>query len=330
LAHGGGGRLTAALIADEIVPRFGDGPLRGLPDAADLPPIGGAIAFTTDAFVVQPPFFPGGDIGSLAVNGTVNDLAVCGARARWLSLALILEEGLTFDVLRRVLDSVTVAAKAAGVTVATGDTKVVPRGQCDGLYLATSGLGERLPGYALSPERIRPGDRVLVSGPVGDHGMAVMAARMQFASAGGPRSDCASVLPLVEAAAPMAGGIRWMRDPTRGGVAAALNECARGRPWGIMLHEAAIPLHSASAALADALGLDPLHSPCEGRIVAVCDPSVAGEVLRSWRSTEVGREAAEIGSIVCGAWDGAVAMETRMGGRRLVDMPLGELLPRIC
>lgn len=330
LAHGGGGRLTAALIAEEILPRFGGGPLDGLPDAASLPwPCDGGLVFTTDSFVVQPIFFPGGDIGTLAVHGTVNDLAVSGAAARWLSLSMILEEGLPLADLRRVLDSVAAASRACGVQVATGDTKVVPRGQCDRLYLNTAGIGQLLPGYRLSADSIQPGDRVLVSGTLGDHGLAVLAAREGVGEGRGLRSDSAPVVGLVEAVGPLASRVRWMRDPTRGGLAAALNECVRGRPWGIRLSERDLPVAPATAALADLLGLDVLQSPCEGRIVLVCAPDAAADILAIWRQRPDGRMSADIGEVTANN-AGAVVLDTRVGGRRLVDMPLGEMLPRIC
>ncbi len=330
LAHGGGGRLMAEFIESQIRSRFGNGPLRDLPDAARLPWSGSAVLFTTDSYVVQPRSFPGGDLGSLAVHGTVNDLAVSGARARWLSLSLILEEGVPLSEVEQVLDSAAAAARACGVVIATGDTKVVGRGQCDGLFVNTAGIGEPIAGYVLSRERIRPGDRVLVSGPIGDHGLAVMAARERIAlPGGGPVSDSAPVVALVEAAASLAAGVHWMRDPTRGGLAAALNECARGQPWGIELIEERIPVAPATGALAELLGVDVLHVACEGRIVAICSPDIAEEVLRLWQGCEGGRSAADIG-VVVERPAGSVVLVTRIGGRRLVDLPRGELLPRIC
>ena len=223
LAHGGGGRLMRELVEREILPRFGDGPLRGLPDGATLPSPGERLVFTTDSFVVQPLEFPGGNIGDLAVHGTVNDLAVCGGEPKWLSLALIIEEGLPFAVLGRILDSVRAAADACGVTVATGDTKVVPCGQGDGLYINTAGIGQALPEFALSPAKICEGDCVLVSGNLADHGMAVMAARGGNGFVSCPQSDTGPVHRLVMAARVCGGAVRYMRDPTRGGAAAPVS-----------------------------------------------------------------------------------------------------------
>ena len=329
LSDGSGGRQARALIDREIVSRFGAGPLQGLPDAARL---AGAspLLFTTDSFVVKPLFFPGGDIGRLAVHGTVNDLAVAGGRPRWLSLALILEEGLPLEALGRVLDSVKAAASECGVTVATGDTKVVGRGQCDGLFINTAGIGEAIPGLRLSPGDIRPGDAVLASGTLGDHGMAVMAARESFGIAQGCASDTGPVHRLVEAAARVAGGaIRFMRDPTRGGAAAVLNEIAEGRPFGLSLREALIPFSAGARAVAELLGLDLMHSASEGRLLMVCDAGAAPPVIEAWRRLPEGRGAAVIGEAT-ERHPGTVSLVTLTGGCRLVDVPDGELLPRIC
>jgi len=328
LGHGGGGRLTRDLIAAEIVPRFGQGPLAGLPDAATLPPLAGRPVFTTDAFVVHPLEFPGGNLGHLAVHGTVNDLAVAGARPRWLSLALILEEGLPLAVLRRVLDAVKSAADECGVVVATGDTKVVRRGQADGLYAISAGLGESLPGFDLSPAHAREGDVVLASGTLGDHGMAVMAAREGIEIAGGPVSDTAPVHRLVEALASMAGGVRFLRDPTRGGAAAVLNEVVEGRQVGLRLLEDRLPFSTGARAIAEALGLDLLHVASEGRVLAVVAPEIADAALAAWRALPEGRGAVALGHVTRDA--GRVLLQTAIGGTRLVDVPQGELLPRIC
>ncbi len=329
LAHGGGGRLSRDLIRREIVSRFGDGPLQGLPDGATLPtPRGRYFVFTTDSFVVRPLEFPGGNIGDLAVHGTVNDLAVCGSVPKWLSLALILEEGLPLAVLRRVLDSVKRAAAACSVTVVTGDTKVVAHGQCDGIYINTAGIGERLEAFELGVGHIADGDRVLVSGPVADHGMAVMAAREAIGIANGPVSDTGPVHRLVQAAEPWAAGVRFMRDPTRGGLASVLNEIVEESPLGILLRETDIPLSPGVRAVADLLGLDPLHVASEGRMVMVCAPSVADPILKHWHALPEGVGAVDIGSLIL--QPGRVILETITGGRRLVDVPRGELLPRIC
>lgn len=328
LAHGGGGRLQRDLIRAEIESRFGDGPLRGLPDAATVPVAGRQVLFTTDSFVVHPLVFPGGSIGDLAVFGTVNDLAVSGAVPRWLSVGLILEEGLDLGVLRGVLDAIRHSAGVAGVCVVTGDTKVVRRGQCDGLYVNTAGIGEPIAGFALGPEQIRPGDRVLVSGPIGDHGMAVLACREGIDIRPGPVSDTGPVHRLVQSMADHAGAVRFMRDPTRGGVAAVLNEMVEDHAFGMVLDETAIPRDAATAGAAEILGLDLLQVACEGRLLAVCAPDAAEAILAGWRCFPEGHRAAGIGTVTGDA--GLVLLETLAGGRRLVDVPRGELLPRIC
>lgn len=328
LAHGGGGRLTRELIDREILPRFGDGPLRGLPDGATLPSPGDRLIFTTDSFVVQPLEFPGGNIGDLAVHGTVNDISVCGGEPKWLSLALILEEGLPFRVLGRVLDAVRAAAAACGVTVATGDTKVVARGQADGLYVNTAGIGLALPEFVLGQERIREGDCVLVSGTLADHGMAVLSARQNMDLVHGPRSDTGTVQRLVMAARDFGAAVRFMRDPTRGGAGAVLNEIVAGRELGVAISERDLPLAPATRAVAEMLGIDPLHAASEGRMILICAPDAASEILRRWRALPEGAGAVRLGTVTRDK--GRVVLETVAGGRRLVDVPRGELLPRIC
>lgn len=329
LGHGGGGLLSRDLIQREIVPRFGGGALKGLPDGATLPvPAGRAMVFTTDSFVVQPLEFPGGNIGDLAVHGTVNDLAACGARPRWLSLALILEEGLPLSTLRRVLDSVKKAADECGVVVVTGDTKVVARGQCDGMYVNTAGIGELLDGYDLDAGRVSAGDHILVSGPVGDHGMAVLAAREGIRITHGVTSDTGPVHRLVEAVRGLAAGVKFMRDPTRGGLAAVLNEVVEGRDRGILVRETELPYSVGAKAAAEMLGVDLLQVASEGRLVMICSAAVSGDVLKLWRALPEGRGAVRIGEVT--DMKGRVVLETLTGGRRLVDVPRGELLPRIC
>ncbi len=328
LAHGGGGRLTRELIEREIVSRFGNGPLRGLPDGATLPSPGDRLVFTTDSFVVHPLEFPGGNIGHLAVHGTVNDLSVCGGEPKWLSLALIIEEGLPFSVLGRILDSVREAADACGVIVATGDTKVVARGQGDGLYINTAGIGLALPGFVLGQERICEGDCVLVNGTLADHGMAVMSARQNMDFVKGPVSDTGSVQRLVATVREFGAEVRFMRDPTRGGAAAVLNEIVDGREIGILLKERDLPLAPATRAVAEMLGIDPLHAASEGRLILFCAHEVAPEILKRWRALPEGEGAVCLGTVTRDK--GRVVMETVTGGRRLVDVPRGELLPRIC
>ncbi|MEI6787642.1 MAG: hydrogenase expression/formation protein HypE [bacterium] len=329
LGHGGGGRLSRDLIQREIVSRFGDGALKGLPDGATLPvPAGRFMVFTTDSFVVQPLEFPGGNIGDLAVHGTVNDLAVCGAIPRWLSLALILEEGLPLVTLRHVLDSVKRAADDCGVAVVTGDTKVVERGQCDGMYVNTAGIGERMDGFELGANRVVPGDHILVSGPVGDHGMAVLAAREGIRITHGVTSDTGPVHRLVQAVREFAPAIRFMRDPTRGGLAAVLNEVVEDRAMGILLNESDLPYSKGAKAAAELLGVDLLQVASEGRMILIADPSISEAVLKIWKSIPEGCGAARIGVVTDAK--GRVVLETVTGGRRLVDVPRGELLPRIC
>lgn len=328
LAHGGGGRLSRELIDAEIVPRFGGGPLEGLPDAAALPSPGGTLIFTTDSFVVHPLEFPGGNIGHLAVHGTVNDIAVCGGRPLWLSVGLILEEGLPLPTLRRVLDAMQSAAAAAGVRVVTGDTKVVARGQGDGLYVNTAGIGVRVADWRLGPAGIRAGDHVIVSGTLAEHGLAVMAARETIRIEDGPVSDTAAVHALVRDCEDLAPQVRMMRDPTRGGLSAVLNEMVEEQPAGIEIDEAELPLSPGVRAVSELLGLDPLHVASEGRLVMVCAPEVSETVLARWRSRPEGRGACRIGVVTREA--GRVVLRTSTGGRRLVDVPRGELLPRIC
>ncbi len=329
MGHGGGGGLGRRLIEQEIVARFGVEALQGLPDAATLRPATASILFTTDSHVVQPLEFPGGSIGDLAVHGTVNDLAVSGGTPRWLSLGLILAEGLPLATLRRVLDAVRDAALACEVRIVTGDTKVVARGECDGIYINTAGIAEALPGFRLSAGAIQAGDAVLVSGPLGDHGMAVMAARGGI-HIGGLVSDTGPVHRLVAAAhAVAAAEVRFMRDPTRGGLAAVANELVGGRAWGIRLDEVAIPVSAPTRAVAEMLGMDLLGVACEGRVVMVCAETAADAVLDAWRSLPEGAGAARIGRIVADH-PGRVVLHTLAGGTRLVDVPMGELLPRIC
>ncbi|MCB9489143.1 MAG: hydrogenase expression/formation protein HypE [Deltaproteobacteria bacterium] len=329
LAHGGGGALMRELIDAEIRARFADDALAPLPDAAILPSPGSRLAFTTDAFVVSPFEFPGGDIGRLAVCGTANDLSVAGAIPRYLSVALILEEGLSFAALRRVLDSIQATAAEIGMRVVTGDTKVVPRGQADGLYITTTGIGELIDGLRLGPEHVRTGDRVIVSGNLGDHGMAVMCARESLPVHPAPKSDVAPVHPLVEAVASFGDAVRFMRDPTRGGLASVAHEIVEGRPLAIELDESALPVAPTTQSVAEILGMELMHVACEGRVVAVVDNTVADEVIATWRNMPQGRGARVIGDVVDGK-SGRVVLRTRIGGQRFVDRPSGELLPRIC
>ncbi|MEO5331921.1 MAG: hydrogenase expression/formation protein HypE [Magnetococcus sp. YQC-5] len=328
LGHGGGGRLSYQLIKQEILSRFGEGPLQEMPDAASLLVASQRLLFSTDTFVVHPLSFPGGDIGELAVYGTVNDLAVAGGRPRWLALSLILEEGFALSRLRSILDSIKRAADRCEVAIVTGDTKVVRRGQCDGLYITTSGIGEMLPGFALGVDRIVPGDRILVSGRLGDHGMAVLSSREKIQIEGGPQSDTRPVHGLVSRLSDMAADIHFMRDPTRGGIASVLNEVIIGQAFGMCIRENALPFSSGARSLAEMLGMDLLHVASEGCLVLFCAPKSVESVLERWKTMPEGQDAVEIGVVVAGG--NHVVMETSIGGKRLVDFPQGELLPRIC
>jgi hydrogenase expression/formation protein HypE len=329
LAHGNGGRLMRELIDELFAARLGNPVLDTQADASTLPPLpeAGAVMLTTDGFTVQPLEFPGGDIGSLAVNGTVNDLAVAGATPLYLTLNAIIEEGLELEVLERVVASLAEAAAAGNVRIAAGDTKVVRRGEGGGLYLATTGLGVRHGDVRLGMDRIRDGDRILVSGPVGDHGVAVMLAREQFGLRGDLRSDCASVLPLTRALLAL-DGLRFMRDPTRGGLATVLNEIQRATGFGVRVDEPRIPVRDPVRSVCDMLGYDPLYLACEGRVVAVVAAGQADVALSAWRALDAGAEAAIIGKL--SATDRHVILATELGGERVLEELEDDPLPRIC
>jgi hydrogenase expression/formation protein HypE len=328
LAHGNGGRFMRELIDEIFARHLANRHLDVSLDATPLPALPGErLAITTDGFTVQPLEFPGGDIGSLAVNGTVNDLAVSGAIPKFLTLNAIIEEGLEVAQLDRIVGSLAAAAAAADVAVVAGDTKVVPRGSGGGLYLATTGLGLRPPGVELGLKHIRPGDRLLVSGPVGDHGICVMLARQAFDLTGDVRSDCAPVMALT---APIAGlpGLRFMRDPTRGGLATVTHEIAIATGLTVRLQEQAIPVRGEVRMVCDMLGYDPYYLACEGRVVAVAAPDAADAILAQWRSLPAGGEAAIIGSLEEGR--ATVLLETPLGGARHLEQLEDDPLPRIC
>lgn len=324
LSHGNGGRLMRELVRTVFAARFGTDTAA---DAAFVPPLDGEVAVTTDGFTVDPLVFPGGDLGSLAVNGTVNDLAVAGAVPRHLTLAAFLEEGLEIALLARLVASAADAAAATGVTVVAGDTKVLPRGSCGGAYFAVTGIGTRRAGLSLGLGAIRPGDRVLVSGTVGDHGTAVLLAREAFGLSGTLASDCASVLPLAEAAGGVP-GLRFMRDPTRGGLATVMHEIAAATGCGVRLEAAAVPVSDPVLGVAEALGYDPLYLACEGRVVAVAGPAAAEAILAAWRALPAGGGAAIVGEITRG--EASVVLATPLGGERLLDELEDDPLPRIC
>jgi len=329
LAHGGGGRLTRELIEKELLPALRNPALELLADGAVLDVPAGRFAFTTDSFVVHPLFFPGGDIGTLAVNGTVNDLAMCGAQPLYLSLGLILEEGLALADLRRVVASIAAAARAARVQVVTGDTKVVERGKGDGIFVNTSGVGVVRAKTPLGGAEVRPGDAVLVSGPIGQHGVAVMAVRDGLAFANQILSDCAPVADAVLALIEAGVRLKCLRDPTRGGVSSTLNEIASQAKVEIELDDAALPVSEEVAGACEVLGLDPLYVACEGRFLAFVAPEDADRALALLRAREDCRGAARIAT-VRPASAGLVTIRTTIGGVRVVDMLSGEQLPRIC
>jgi hydrogenase expression/formation protein HypE len=329
LGHGSGGRLSHALVEGVLLPALGLEPEKALEDQAVLEPLAGRPAFTTDSFVVSPLFFPGGDIGSLAVYGTVNDLAVGGAVPRYLSLALIVEEGLAIDTLRRVAASIRAACSRSGVRLVTGDTKVVERGKADGLFITTTGIGVVPPGRNLSAQNARPGDRVLISGPIGDHGIAVLSKREGLELDTELVSDSAPVHGLVLSGLEVEPDIRCLRDPTRGGLSSALNEIARASRVGIRLDERTIPVQSAVRGACELFGFDPLYVACEGRVVAIVPARSAERVLQTWRARELGRDAAIIGEVVA-EHPGVVTERSVVGGERVVPLLSGEQLPRIC
>lgn len=329
LAHGGGGRLMQQLIDRMFMSVFTHPALQARTDAAVLQPMSGRIAMTTDSYVVRPIFFPGGDIGTLAVNGTVNDLAMCGARPRYLSVGFIIEEGLSMEVLWRVVRSMAEAALVAGVSIVTGDTKVVDRGKGDGLYLNTAGVGEIADGLLLEPAQIRPGDQIIVSGDLGRHGMAIMAQREGLEFETTIESDCASLVDLVFSLVDSGISVRCMRDLTRGGLAAALVEIAEASACRLRIRESTIPVHTQVRAACEILGLDPIHVANEGRLVAFVGPDDAERALQRMQAHPLGRSATIIGEVL-DRGRGEVTLVSRIGVSRIVEPPSGEQLPRIC
>jgi hydrogenase expression/formation protein HypE len=330
MGHGGGGRLTAELVEHLFLPAFGAAGPDGAGDSAVLELGGARLAFSTDSYVVQPLFFPGGNIGDLAINGTVNDLAMSGAVPMYLSCGFILEEGLALRTLQLVAASMGAAAAAAGVRLVTGDTKVVDTGSGDGMFVNTAGIGLIPDGVRLGPSQVQPGDAVLVSGPIGQHGIAIMSVRNGLEFGTVVASDTAALGGLVAAmlaAAP--GAVHALRDPTRGGVAASLNELATEAGVGVQLVERDIPVPEAVAAGCSLMGLDPLYVANEGRLVAMVDPAAADQLLEVMRSRPEGSGACRIGTVVA-EHPGVLVVRTGIGGTRIVDLPLGEQLPRIC
>jgi len=329
LGHGSGGRLSADLLHQCFLPAFANPILSALEDQAVVECAGGRLAFTTDSYVVRPIFFPGGDIGRLAINGTVNDLAVGGATPRFISAGFILEEGLAMEELQRVVRSMSDACREAGVTLVTGDTKVVDRGKGDKVYINTSGIGVVPAGRSLSVSRARPGDRILLSGTIGDHGVAVMSVREGLEFETELKSDTASLAGLAALMLEICPAIRCMRDPTRGGLASALNEIAAASRVGIQLQESAIPVRGEVRGACELLGLDPLYVANEGKLVAVVPPEAAEELVAKVRTHPLGGEAAIIGAVLDNR-PGLVSMRSAIGGERVVALLAGEQLPRIC
>lgn len=326
LDYGSGGKKTSRLIEGMIVPSLSNPMLNELGDGAILPG-GEKLVFSTDSFVVNPMFFPGGDIGKLSVCGTVNDIAVCGGVPKFLSCAFIIEEGLPVSQLERVIASIAKCCEKAGVQVVTGDTKVVEKGRGDGIYINTAGIGV-LKYPALTPRAIRPGDVVIVSGTVGDHGAAVMLARNGMLQ-GDISSDCAPLNTLCEAVLSTGAGVRVLRDPTRGGVATTLNEFVEGSGVGIELDEDAIPVRDTVRAACDMLGLDPMYCANEGKVLCVVDADDAETVLSAMRKTDVGVDAAVVGTVT-ERYPARVVMHTALGGSRILQKLTGAQLPRIC
>lgn len=329
LAHGGGGRLTHNLIERMLLPSFDNPFLAPLHDGALLGIGDQRLAFTTDSYVVQPPFFPGGDIGRLAVFGTANDLAMCGARPLFLSCGLIIEEGLPMEELWRVVVSMKEAAAEAGVQIVTGDSKVVERGKGDGVFINTSGIGVVLPALDVGPQRVQPGDEIVLSGSLGQHGIAIMSLREGLSLNVAIESDSAPVFPLVEALANTGIDIHMLRDPTRGGVSSALNEIARKSSVGVVIEERCLPVGPEVQGVCEILGLDPLYVANEGSFLAFVRASEGNRAVEVLRRHPLGSEAVVIGHVVA-EHNGAVVMKTQIGGERIVDVMSGEQLPRIC
>ena len=330
MAHGAGGKATQTMIEGLFVPALGGDALGEMADAATVTVDGVQLAFTTDSYVVKPLRFPGGSIGELAVNGTVNDLAVSGARPLALSLSLVLEEGLGADELRVEIDAIARAASTAGVQIVAGDTKVVERGHADGMYICTSGIGRRDPRATLSPSALVPGDRILLSGSIGEHGTAIMLARGEFELDAPIVSDTRSLWPAVDALLEAAGpSVHCLRDATRGGVASVLNELARASSVAMIVREGDIPVEPAVAGAAEILGIDPMYVANEGKMVVFVAPEAAEAALTALRGVPGCERAVEIGEVRTEP-PGMVLVQTSFGGRRVMDQLVGDPLPRIC
>lgn len=328
LAHGAGGKMSAALMRDVILPAFDNPVLDVLHDGAKLE-TNGRLAFTTDSYVVRPIFFAGGNIGKIAVCGTVNDLAMTGAVPRYLSCGLILEEGFPVEDLRRIVRTMRETADAAGVAIVTGDTKVVEHGKADGIFINTAGIGDIIPGTSISPHHVTPGMKVLLSGFIGDHAATVLAGRHGLELPDTIKTDCAPLNSLTRAMLEAAPDIAVLRDPTRGGVAAVLNEIAEASHCGVLIDEDALPIREEVRGVCDILGFDPLYLANEGKCIAFVPAEEADKVLAVMRENPYGKDACLIGEVTAEA-PGQVGLRTAIGGIRIVDMPLGNLVPRIC
>lgn len=337
LAQGEGGRLTRRLIEERVLPRFRQSDDAGSPpgDAAILPPVAGSLAFTTDSFVVSPLFFPGGDIGRMAVFGTVNDLVVAGAEPMWISLALIIEEGVPVSVLERVLDSAAAAAVEAGVRIVAGDTKVVPRGAADGLFLNTSGVGRVIDPAPPGPESLKPGDQLMVSGPIGRHGIAILAAREQLGLTPAPETDCACLKEPVKSLRHRnlfrenRSGVLALRDATRGGVTAVLHEWAAACAHTLTINAAEVPVAAETRGAAELLGLDPLHIANEGTMLMAVTADCCADAVAALHELPLTRKAAIVGQ-VCPRTPTPVTVVRALGKEQPLDEPSGAMLPRIC
>jgi hydrogenase expression/formation protein HypE len=330
LAHGGGGQLSDELIRRTVLPRLKNDILSELADAARLDIDSASLCFTTDSYVVKPLFFNGGDIGKLAVCGTINDLAVAGAKPIALSLSLIIEAGFEFELLEKILDSISQTAKASGVDIVTGDTKTVEAGAADKIFINTAGIGVRPKGVELGLKKIKAGDKVLINGTIGDHGMTIISQREDMKFQSQLKSDCSSLSELICQLLENTEGIRFMRDPTRGGLAVTLNDISRGTGFSVEICEKDIPINPTVQAAADMLGFDVLNIANEGKFTAIISPESAGQCLKICRKNQLGKKAGIIGEIVETRDVPVVEMITRIGGRRIVQMPYGRELPRIC
>jgi hydrogenase expression/formation protein HypE len=332
LAHGGGGRQARDLIESVFLGKFDNSHLKTLDDAAVLGNAAKAdkLAFTTDSYVINPLFFPGGDIGTLAVSGTVNDLVVTGAGPEYFSCSFIIEEGLALNELEKIVDSMSKACDECGIKIVTGDTKVVEKGACDKLFINTAGIGRVIKGYNLGVSKIKPADKVIITGTIGDHGITILNERNKFGIRHKIKSDCAPLCGLLEALSSFKSDIRFMRDPTRGGLSAVLNEIvAAKKSVGICLDEIKIPIKKDVKALSEILGLDPINIANEGKAVIFASAYAAGKIVKSLKKCPAFRSAAIIGEVT-GSHKGSVYMRTKLGGLRLIDMPHSEQLPRIC